>query len=400
MFLTAMPRPVDRLCYVFGVHTVQRAFLVVCASALLSACLPGAAAARSRVPAGFFGTVLDPGIVQAASPSALDAQMALMARSGVQSLRVSFEWPSIEPSAGQFDFSQTDMLVEDAARHGLNLLANLDSTPIWASSNPGSQYEFRYAPRSPQLFADFMSALVSRYGPHGAFWKLHPGIRSRPIRQWQIWNEQSFDVFWATQPWATTYTRMLKAGYIAIHHLDRGATVVAGSLVATGPLNQWTEMRALYKAGARRYFDVIAIHPFTDGSLSVSTSIGRAATIVQNVRDVMRRYGDARKPIILTELTWPGAVGFVTPSRLLGLETTPRGERLRLAAAYNYFATHIRQNGVTQVYWFDWASSFDANDPQSDVGYRFAGLTKFANGRFIPQAALSTYSKVAHGYER
>ena len=122
-------------------------------------------------------------------------------------------------------------------------------------------------------------------------------------------------------------------------------------------------------------------------------------TIVSYVRDVMRRHGDAHKPIILTELTWPGAVGFVKPSRLLGLETTPHGEILRLNAVYNYLAMHTPQTGVTKAYWYTWASTFNPNDPQSDVGYRFAGLTRFTNGAFIAQPILGAYARIATHYE-
>ena len=48
----------------------------------------------------------------------------------------------------------------------------------------------------------------------------------------------------------------------------------------------------------------------------------------------MRKHGDGRKPIILTELTWPAAVGKVPKRALLGLETTTSGQVARLKAAY------------------------------------------------------------------
>jgi Beta-galactosidase len=377
--------------------------LVLCFSVLVVALLAvsPAHAARRQVPFGFFATVLDPAMIEPANVSdqALDAQLALMARSGVESLRVTFVWGAVEPAPGVFNFAVTDRIVGAAARHGIPLLANLIYTPSWASSLPTSPYPERYAPRSPALFADFATAAVKRYGPSGAFWKANPGLHPQPVRQWQIWNEQAFDVFWATLPWPSSYTSMLRAAYRAIHHADHGAKVVAGSLVATNKYTQWAQMSDLYKAGGRRYFDVVAVHPFTDGSIPVSQSVSRVITIIQKVRDVMRRHGDAHKPVILTELTWPGAVGFVTPRRLLGLETTPHGEILRLQAVYKYLATHRRQTGVTQAYWYTWASSFDPNDVQSDVGYRFAGLTRFSNGRFAPQPVLATYARLAATYE-
>jgi Beta-galactosidase len=369
--------------------------------ALLSGTAVQSAQAKRRVPFGFFGTVLDPVMTDPTKvpDQALDSQMGLMARSGVESVRVTMEWGIIEPSPNKFDFSSSDRIVASAARHGLHLLVDVLDTPKWASTRPGSALYFRYAPRRAQDFANFMTALVRRYGPHGSYWKANRGLKSDPVRQWQIWNEEGFNVFWATLPWPRSYTSLLRAAYKAIHGADHGATVVPGSIVDSGVETQWAEMQDLYRAGAKRYFDVVAVHPFTQGNIPVSQSIGHAVTIMQMVRDVMRRHGDGHKPMFITEITWPAARGFVKPSRLIGTETTPQGEILRLRAAYNYFATHIRQLGVTQVDWFTWASNFNANDPASDVSYRFAGLVRFTGGVFTPLPILRTYSGLAAHYE-
>jgi len=71
------------------------------------------------------------------------------------------------------------------------------------------------------------------------------------VREWQIWNEEGFNVFWATQPWPRTYTQNLRAAYLTFHHYDHGAKVVAGSLAADAQSTQWQQMSALYAAGAR-----------------------------------------------------------------------------------------------------------------------------------------------------
>jgi polysaccharide biosynthesis protein PslG len=362
-----------------------------------------AQAAKRRVPFGFFGVNFPTELV-AAPDGTVDSQMALMARSGVESVRIGFEWGALEPQQGEFDFSNSDRLIASAARHGLAVLANVVSTPRWASSQPSRlTYPFfsSYAPRSPQLFADFMTALVRRYGPRGTFWRLNPGLRRNPIRHWQIWNEQRIRTFWATEPWAPTYTRLLRAAYLAIHRADRGAKVVAGSLAAVPGSAQWDQAEALYRAGAKRYFDELSIHAFTTGvRVPVRVSIDRMVLIFKLVRDVMKRHGDGRKPLIDTELTWPAAVGSVPSGRLLGLEATPRGARLRLTAAYKYLATHMRQTRVVQAYWFIWASDFNPNNPGSNGGYDFAGLVRVsADGRFVPQPVLRTYTRVAARYE-
>jgi hypothetical protein len=360
-----------------------------------------AQAAKRRVPFGFFGVN---GLSGGVSDASLESQTALMARSGVESVRLDLCWCALNPRPNVFDFSNTDRFVASYARHGLAVLATIVGTPTWASSQPsGPPYPGpgAYAPSSPQLFAGFMTAMVTRYGPHGTFWKLNPGLRPDPVRLWQVWNEERITTFWATQPWAPTYTQLLRAAYLAIHHADRGAKVVLGSLAAVPGSAQWGQAEDLYRAGAKRYFDELSIHAFSDGEqVPVSVSIDHMALIFKLVRDVMKRHGDGSKPLIDTELTWPAAVGSVPSRRLLGLEATPRGERLRLTAAYNYLATHMRQLGVAQAYWYTWASDFNPNNPGSGVGYDFAGLVRsFADGRFVPQPVLSTYTGVAARYE-
>ncbi len=128
-------------------------------------------------------------------------------------------------------------------------------------------------------------------------------------------------------------------------------------------------------------------------------TIWRTLEIVRRVRAQMRKHHDGRKPIILTELTWPAAVGKVPKSRLLGLETTSKGQVKRLSAAYKKLAKVGRKMRITQAYWFAWATPYDNNTPQSDVTYRFAGLNRFAGGVFSTLPVLKTYSRLAAKYE-
>ena len=186
--------------------------------------------------------------------------------------------------------------------------------------------------------------------------------------------------FWASRPWARSYVKMLKVTYRAIHRADRGAKVVAGSFVGVGDYTQWEGIRDLYKAGAKGYFDVIAVHPFTNNPKSARNSVSRMLEIVQRVRAVMKKRRDGRKKIILTELTWPAAVGKVPKRRLLGLETTTKGQRQRMVEAYSRLAKVRRKMRITHAYWFAWATPYDDNTPQSDVSYRYTGLSRVGDG--------------------
>jgi hypothetical protein len=121
--------------------------------------------------------------------------------------------------------------------------------------------------------------------------------------------------------------------------------------------------------------------------------------IVRRVRVEMRKRGDARKPIIVTELTWPAAIGKVPKRRLLGLETTASGRKARMKAAYRKLVVVRRQLRITQAYWFSWATEYNAKSNLTDVSYRFAGLTRRRGNVFSPMPILRTYTSLAAKYE-
>ncbi|HEY6396701.1 MAG TPA: hypothetical protein VIX82_04525 [Solirubrobacteraceae bacterium] len=360
-----------------------------------------AAVASARVPFGTFGAVLDPEVSLYSTQTALDAQLAVMAQSGVQSIRTNFDWETTEQRQGVYQWGSLDNIVTAAASHGFQLLPIVEFTPRWASSHKSSAWN-EYAPAKASTYAAFVTALVDRYGPKGSFWAMHPGLSRVPIRAWQIWNEPEGTKYdWRSRPWPITYTALLRAAYRAIHRADRGATVVSGALVGlnTTNLTPWAEAAALYGAGAKRYFDVLAVNAFTF-SPSVSGSVSRSLEIVRLVRDVMRAHGDGGKPIWVTEVTWTAAKGRIPPSKYAGFETTPKGQAARLAAYYERVAGH-RPFGIQRAFWYTWASTY-LSKPLFGIPptFQYSGLVQWrpATG-FTSLPLLSAYAKVAAKFE-
>jgi hypothetical protein len=380
-----------------------RLFSLVLALAVLAAGLGAspALAAKRKVPFGMFGAVMNAemGDESATPGPVLDQQMDLMARSGVESVRTYFSWQGIERTQGNYDWSKPDRIVGTAARHGLSLLASVQDTPRWASTRPDNHFSSLYAPKDPDMFGSFMGQFVRRYGPKGSFWTANPQIPRVPIRQWQIWNEQVAPWFWRTRPWAKSYVKILKSAYKAIHKADRRAKVVPGAFVGITDYDPWDGMRDLYRAGGKRYFDMVAVHPFAVNAKSTRAAVARTFEIGKLVRRWMRRYHDARKPMIWTEVTWPAAIGRIPKRALLGFETTAAGQRARLKGLYSKLARVGRRQRITQAYWFQWATQYDATGPDSVMAFRYSGLTKVSGTVFSPTALLRTYTKVAARYQ-
>jgi hypothetical protein len=359
-----------------------------------------ASAARRRTPFGTFGVVVDPSLAYG-DPSALDSQMALMAKSGVESVRTNFVWSDAEPSPGVYNWTTLDAIVRAAAEHGLQLLPILEFTPQWASSHPSSAWLY-YAPKDPSTYAAFATQLVKRYGPHGSFWKTNPGVPANPITDWQVWNEPEGTKYdWRSAPWPNTYTTLLKAAYRAIHAVDHNAHVVSGAVVGLNgsDLTPWAETSALYRAGAGHYFDILAVNTFTF-SPSVSDTVARNVEIVNRVRGIMRRHHDGRKPIWVTELTWTAAAGKIPRSQYAGFETTAKGQAKRLTAYYRKIAaTHPL--GIQRAFWYTWSSSYVDQTVGNPPTFQYTGLVKWQPGAasFQPMPILPTYARVAAQFE-
>jgi hypothetical protein len=380
---------------------LRRYSLLLTLAALLAATIAAtpAEAAKRKVPFGFFGTVAPPELTSpgAATEPIIDQQMGAMARAGVESVRITLAWGDIEPSKGTYTFENVDRLVRAAAMHRLQVLINVTQTPGWASSKPNGDF-WKAPPKDLRALGTTMRATVQRYGPGGSFWAANPGVPVEPVRRWQIWNEENAPWHWAARRWAPGYVKLLKASYQGIKSADRGATVVAGSFVAAPNTSQWAGVHDLYRAGGKRWFDEIAVHPFTNYK-SVRGTINQMIDIVTRVRKETRRAHDGRVPISLTEVSWPASVGKIPKRALLGIETTTKGQHARLRAGYKRLAKVRRKLRVTQVYWYTWATQYDRNSPASVMSFRYAGLTRIRNGVFSPMPVLRTYTSLARKYE-
>jgi hypothetical protein len=370
---------------------MHRPLALLAAVLALLAVAAAPATAKRQVPTGWLGVVAD-GPLGAADSGEWDR----MVSNGAESVRLAVEWQRLQPygsatavppaDAARFrdtggvptDFAAIDAVVATAARRGLSVLAVVQGTPAWAARHPGTAAS---PPRDPAPFARFLAALVARYGPQGSLWAERPELPRMPIRAWQIWNEPNITRYWSVQPFARSYVRVLRAAERALHAADRGATVVLAGL----PNLSWRALSAIYKAGGRGHFDAVALHPYTRKPSDV-------LRIVRYARRVMRKRGDDRVPIWLTELSWPAAKGKVP--RPAGFEVSDRGQAVKLGKALRLIAAARERQRIEHVYWYTWLSS--ELGPSS---FDWSGLRRLRAGSAVDAPALATYRRWARRLE-
>jgi hypothetical protein len=356
------------------------------------------AAAQAKLPKGFLGVQADGPLFNGQVD--VNAELDAMKGAGVQSIRTALYWDLAQPYATAAEvppdqapaftdeagtptnWSTVDGFVAATAARGLRLLPTVQRAPAWARLKPSLDN----SPPSVSgraAYARFLTALVKRYGPAGTFWAAHPEVPKLPITQWQVWNEPDGVRDWSEQPGLAAYVKLLKPAYKAVHAADPKAEVVAAGLVG----RSWEHLGRLYRLGARKSFDAAAIHPF---SLKVSNVL----KILRLSRATMKRYGDARKPLVVSELSWPSAKG--RTKQQYGFETTEKGQAAKLREAVPAIVAKRKAWRIQSLFWSTWLSY----DRDPTYSFDYAGLRRFAGGQVIAKPAFAAFSSVARKLER
>jgi hypothetical protein len=336
-------------------RTALTALLAASLGLLLLSAPP--ALARPAVPRGFFG-VVPQGPLTAADFERMHGV--------VGTLRIPIYWPRVEPRPDELDFSALDAIVAPAAAAGVRVLPFVYGTPAWLAADP-ARPPLRAAAQS--AWTGFLRALVHRYGPRGELWD--SGSSRLAIRQWQIWNEPNFLLFWRPRPSPSGYARLLRVSARTIRAADHGAQIVAAGLAPVeGGMLPWTFLRKLYAVpGVRGTFDLAAVHPY-------SSSLGGMAYQVRKARQVMAAAGDAEKPLLVSEL------GVASDSLLpTAFNWGARGQASFLRRAYRLLFDARRPWHIAGIDWYAWQDMATA-DPHC-VFCKYAGLFD-PNGKSKP----------------
>ena len=342
---------------------------------------PVADAGPRKVPRAFYGAFWG-GAASEAPAADQTVQWDLMARSGVESVRTAFSWARAQPVGGKPpSFAATDEVVGLASQRNIKILPVVSDTPRWAALG-------RRIGAPPARVADYVAyleALVRRYGPQGTFWAERPDIPRRPLREWQIWNEPHLDGYWRADGddiWAQGYASLLQASNAALERADPGSVTVLAGLADF----VWLHLRKLYRAGIRGHFDVAAMNFFT-------TRPGLVMKGVRLFRAQLKRAGDRRKPVWLTETTWPASKGRVNkprPAWQRVWETTDSGAARRLTQFYELAVHSRRRFRLGRVYWYTWSSAFRELDL-----FDYSGLVRWRQSGYEAQPALRAYTRSA-----
>lgn len=159
---------------------------------------------------------------------------------GVTSVRLFPGWRTIQPQVDQWNWQQSDLLVESASKNHLDLNA------ILLGSAPGSKALHAFPMDDLPAWSKYVTGVVGHYEGR--------------IRYWEVWNEGNGG-FNDAHNTTVDYARLAAASYVAAKKGNPDAQV--GLTVASfDPAYLHQTILAMKAADAADHFDYLCIHPY------------------------------------------------------------------------------------------------------------------------------------------
>lgn len=229
------------------------------------------------------------------------AALARLAQGGFGWVRQRFNWGQIEAQPGQYDWRQSDGILQDVAAAGLVPVLVLDGSPAWARApmNTGPTDNPLAPPADPATFARFAATFADRY--------------QGSVRFYQIWDEPNLAPHWGNRHIDPVgYAQLLKAAATAIRAADPDAVIMTAALAPTSDrghlaIDEVYFLQRLYAAGAAPFFDVVAAQPFGFGYAPDDRQVQLDRLNFQRVkllRRTMIAAGDGATPLWVVRYGW------------------------------------------------------------------------------------------------
>lgn len=194
---------------------------------------------------------------------------------GIEWVRVEMRWDRIQPEQQKYQWGEMDGIVERLRSADIKILALVNHPPVWA--HPIETFD--------KDFSEFMRNIVQRYTVQG-------------VHYWEIFNEPNLPGYgwpfrYEDRDFAIRfYSRVLETANIVIRKIDKDAVIFTAGFSPDG-IDPFYFLEGLYQTVGSKCFDVYAFHPY--GSLH------KLPVLSAQIREIMARYGDGKKPIWYNE---------------------------------------------------------------------------------------------------
>lgn len=209
-----------------------------------------------------------------------------------------FPWGYLENNEDEYDWSHADQIVDHARQQGLAVIARLGFVPNWARPKDSTvsyldEAHFTYLAKFVRAFAEHFKGRISYI---------------------VIWNEPNVNFEWGYRPVDPEgYVKMLREVYPAAKQGNPDVQILAGALAptlappgSTDAMSDLEYLQKMYDAGAKDYFDLLAVHAYGWTSPADDPPAANRVNFrrTELLRGIMVKNGDAAKHMMITEGGW------------------------------------------------------------------------------------------------
>ena len=269
------------------------------------------------------GVKLGVQFVHTTLPEVVEHSFPLLQDLGANWVRVFLSWPEIEPSPGQYNWDEFDVVFDRFRELGLEAMVVIYRTPDWATSEEGC------GPISDTVALEsFLDLAVPRYAD--------------VTDAWELFNEPDSKARWGLCP--AEYTQQLSAFYTKIRSLDPNALLFLGGLA----YDAWDRIERTFfertlQNGAGPFFDGVSLHYYPINPVEFPTMAHK----VNEIRDTMSRNGVYNKLVWVTETgMWVNSNGSLEAQRDFIVQEQSRGFGAGVDNIFWYAIRQIKEDPI------------------------------------------------------
>jgi hypothetical protein len=242
----------------------------------------------------------------------------MLKNAGVRWLRGFYEWQTIQPTMGYWNWTLTDRLMENARANGIRVTGYFAYLARWVSADGGTR---RFPMKDMAFWRAYVTNVVTRY--------------HRDIKYWEVWNE--FNGSFAENGTPQIYADLVREASVAAKKVDPSAKI--GISVANFDVGF---LSAAIKAGAANHFDYVCVHPYEKLNALADNGEADFLSMTSTLRQMLAANSQpADIPLWITEI---GAPTNVTPS--------PDSDRLQAVLLAKAYLLSIA-SGFQRIFWFE-----------------------------------------------
>jgi hypothetical protein len=319
-----------------------------------------------------------------------DKTVRMASEAGIGWAKQEFLWEEIETRKGVFDWSKYDDIVAVYQKYNLQIIARLDRPPAWARQHP-SETGSSGPPDRLDDYADFVEEFARHY-------------RGR-IFFFQVWNEPNLGREWDDGPVdPDAYVQLLQLVYPRVKAVDARIQILSAPLAITlgEPFmpgsDKWRNMNdldfleAMYRAGAKDYFDILSANAFGLESPPEAPPDPRQLNFQRLVleRQVMERNGDESKPVWIAEYGWNAAPESFPKEKLTWGRVTEQEQADYTLRGIEYARANWPWVGVVNLWYFRQVGNIVSDNAE----YYF----RLVDVDFTPRLVLSRVQEATRKY--